>query len=119
MKHLAGIFLVGMAVAGAAGSASAESFSVVNSCSYTVYPGIYPPVYQNGGWACPGSSVVITVPSNFNGRVWGRTGCDGSNLAHCATGQWRHWPNARARRGRRERPSPSSTSMPPAPTGAT
>ena len=88
MKHLAGIILVGLAVVGGAGRASAASFSVVNSCSYTVYPGIYPPVYQNGGWSmAPGSSVVITVPNNFNGRVWGRKGCDGSSPARCATGQ--------------------------------
>ena len=30
---------------------------------------------------------MITVPINFNGRVWGRTGCDGSSPASCATGQ--------------------------------
>ncbi|HET6899695.1 MAG TPA: thaumatin family protein [Vicinamibacteria bacterium] len=88
MRHVVGMVVVALAVAGAAGTGSAQTISVVNSCSYTVYPGIYPPVYQNGGWTmAPGSSVVISVPSNFNGRVWGRTGCDSSSPARCATGQ--------------------------------
>src|SRR5262249_22583200 len=88
VKHLAAVLVVGGLVVGSARGATATNFSVVNSCSYTVYPGIYPPVYQNGGWSmAPGSAVTISVPSNFNGRVWGRTGCDGSSPAHCTTGQ--------------------------------
>ena len=33
-----------------AGGAAAAEFTVVNKCSYTVYPGIFPATYQNGGW---------------------------------------------------------------------
>ena len=50
MRHVVGVVVVALAVNGVASSGSAQTFSVVNSCSYTVYPGIYPPVYQNGGW---------------------------------------------------------------------
>jgi hypothetical protein len=32
------------------GSAVAADFTVVNNCSYTIYPGIYPATYANGGW---------------------------------------------------------------------
>jgi hypothetical protein len=88
VKHVLRTVLAGLAVTGVASRGSAATLGVVNNCAYTVYPGIYPPVYQNGGWAmAPGASVLITVPSNFNGRVWGRTGCDGSSPARCATGQ--------------------------------
>jgi hypothetical protein len=40
------------------------------------------------GWALPpGQSVTITVPNQYNGRFWGRTGCvfHGST-GHCQTG---------------------------------
>jgi hypothetical protein len=88
VKPLVWVISVGLAVTGVAARASAASFTVVNNCMHTVYPGIYPAVYQNGGWAmAPGSSVSITVASNFNGRIWGRTGCNGASPAQCATGQ--------------------------------
>jgi hypothetical protein len=32
------------------GAAVAADFTVVNKCSYTVFPGIFPATYQNGGW---------------------------------------------------------------------
>src|SRR5262249_39096343 len=82
------VVLIGLAVTGVAGSASAATFTVVNNCIHPVYPGIYPPVYQNGGWAmASGTSVTLSVPSNFNGRLWGRTGCNGASPAQCSTGQ--------------------------------
>jgi hypothetical protein len=66
----------------------AATFTVVNSCSYTIYPGIYPATYSNGGWTMnPGTSVSFTLPSGWNGRIWGRRGCDNSNPAQCTTGQ--------------------------------
>ena len=34
-----------------AGAAHAVTFTVKNNCSYTVYPGLYPAVYDNGGWS--------------------------------------------------------------------
>ena len=67
--------------------ALAATFTVVNNCSYTVYPGIYPATYQNGGWRMdPGTSVSFTLASGWNGRIWGRIGCNSASPAQCATG---------------------------------
>jgi len=40
------------------------------------------------GWVLPaGQSLTITVPDNWNGRFWGRTGCVfHGGLGHCQTG---------------------------------
>ncbi len=66
----------------------ATQFTVVNNCGYTVYPGVYPATYANGGFQLnPGASVSFSVPSQWNGRIWGRIGCDGSSPALCQTGQ--------------------------------
>ncbi len=67
--------------------ATDTNVTVVNSCSYTVYPGIYPASYQNGGWEmAPNTSVTFSLPNPWNGRIWGRIGCDGSSPAICQTG---------------------------------
>jgi len=66
----------------------AAEFTVVNNCSYTIYPGIYPASYANGGWQmAPGTQVGFTLNSGWIGRIWGRTGCNSANPAVCATGQ--------------------------------
>jgi hypothetical protein len=79
--------LVAAAVLAWGGIAEASTFTVRNNCSYTVYPGIYPPVYANGGWSmAPGASVSFN-PGAFTGRIWGRTGCNSASPAQCATGQ--------------------------------
>src|SRR5690349_22222327 len=70
------------------GSAVAAEFTVVNNCSYTVYPGMYPATYQNGGWQmAPCTRVSFTLGSGWIGRIWGRTGCNSASPAVCATGQ--------------------------------
>jgi hypothetical protein len=79
--------LIGLVVLGVAASASAATLTIRNNCGYTIYPGIYPPVYQNGGWSqAPGASVNVTIASGWIGRVWGRTGCNGASPAQCTTG---------------------------------
>ncbi len=79
--------LVAAVVLAWGGIAQASTFTVRNNCSYTVYPGIYPAIYSNGGWTmAPGASVNIS-PGAFNGRIWGRTGCNSSSPAQCTTGQ--------------------------------
>ena len=66
----------------------AQTFTVVNKCGYTVYPGIFPPVFQNGGWSmAPGASVSFAPGNKFNGRIWGRIACNAASPALCATGQ--------------------------------
>src|SRR6201992_3489520 len=70
------------------GGAFAAQFTVENKCSYTVYPGIFPAAYQNGGWQmAPGTSVNFTLNSGFIGRIWGRTSCNSASPAVCSTGQ--------------------------------
>jgi hypothetical protein len=65
----------------------AATFTVNNKCGYTIYPGIYPATYSNGGWTmAPGSSVNFTLASGWNGRIWGRKGCNGASPAQCTTG---------------------------------
>jgi Thaumatin family/Ricin-type beta-trefoil lectin domain-like len=82
-----GSILAGILILGAAASARAATFTVKNNCSYTVYPGIFPPTYQNGGWSqAPGSTVSFNVASGWIGRLWGRTGCNGASPAQCTTG---------------------------------
>jgi hypothetical protein len=71
-----------------AAPADATTFTVKNSCSYTVFPGIFPAsVFSNGGWTlAPGASSTFTVPSGSVGRLWGRTGCNSASPAQCTTG---------------------------------
>jgi hypothetical protein len=65
----------------------AATVTVKNSCSYTIYPGIYPQTYSNGGWTmAAGSSVSFTLASGWNGRIWGRKGCNSASPAVCTTG---------------------------------
>ncbi len=79
--------LVALAVLAWAASSQASTFTIKNNCSYTVYPGIYPPVYQNGGWTMAPGATVSFNPGAFNGRIWARTGCNSSSPAQCTTGQ--------------------------------
>ncbi len=86
-RRLAVLAFVAAAIVAWANASQASSFVVKNNCSYTVYPGIYPPVYSNGGWTlAPGASASFS-PGAFNGRIWGRTGCNSSSPALCTTGQ--------------------------------
>jgi hypothetical protein len=67
--------------------AFAANVTVKNNCSYTVYPGIYPASYDNGGWEMTaGSSVSFTLANGWNGRIWGRIGCNSASPAVCYTG---------------------------------
>jgi len=69
-------------------TAGAATLTIKNNCGYTVYPGIYPPVFNNGGWSQgAGATVSFAINSGFIGRVWGRTGCNGASPAQCTTGQ--------------------------------
>src|SRR5260221_10272829 len=74
----------------AAHTPSAATLTVKNNCGYTIYPGIYPPTYSNGGWTMgAGAQVSFAINSGWIGRVWGRTGCNGSSPAQCTTGSCR------------------------------
>ena len=80
---LAGIIILAMSPA----RGFAANVTVKNNCSYTVYPGIYPASYDNGGWEMTaGSSVSFTLANGWNGRIWGRIGCNSASPAVCTTG---------------------------------
>uniref|UniRef100_A0ACD5ZSX0 Uncharacterized protein n=1 Tax=Avena sativa TaxID=4498 RepID=A0ACD5ZSX0_AVESA len=64
----------------------AATITVVNKCSYTVWPGALP---GGGVRLDPGKSWALNMPAGTAGaRVWPRTGCtfDASGRGHCVTG---------------------------------
>ncbi|KAG9128407.1 hypothetical protein FRC07_013747 [Ceratobasidium sp. 392] len=79
-------------------SACARTFTVVNACPFTVWPGVYTdpakgsavPLVEGGWEATSGSSRTFYVPDNWAaGRIWGRRGCDFTNVQgpeSCLTG---------------------------------
>ncbi|KAI0360479.1 Osmotin thaumatin-like protein [Trametes cingulata] len=62
--------------------ASARTFTVVNSCSYTVWyiftdpPGSSTPDQLTGWEQQPKQVVTFSVPNAWDGRIWGRRNCD-------------------------------------------
>ncbi|KAG2321239.1 hypothetical protein Bca4012_055822 [Brassica carinata] len=78
---------------GAVSVVSGTVFTIQNSCSFTVWPGILTgnggAQLNDGGFTLnPGASVDVTAPAGWSGRIWGRTGCnfDGSGVGRCLTG---------------------------------
>ncbi|KAG8092861.1 hypothetical protein GUJ93_ZPchr0012g20566 [Zizania palustris] len=70
-------------------SVDAVTITVVNRCSYTVWPGALP---GGGVRLDPGKSWSINVASGTRAaRIWPRTGCnfDGSGRGRCVTGDCR------------------------------
>ncbi|XP_019054474.1 PREDICTED: pathogenesis-related protein 5-like [Nelumbo nucifera] len=71
---------------------SGTILTVVNNCDYTVWPGIYNaggPILDSRGFELTqGSSRSFQAPTGWNGRFWGRTGCNfnASGQGSCATG---------------------------------
>jgi hypothetical protein len=63
----------------------------VNKMHFTIWAAASPdssaPLARTGWVLKPGHSVTFTVPSHYNGRFWGRTGCSFRNgRGHCLTG---------------------------------
>ncbi|XP_074560003.1 pathogenesis-related thaumatin-like protein 3.5 [Curcuma longa] len=77
-------------LSGARRTEEARVFTIVNYCKTTIWPGITPGEdFDGGGFALnPGESVVFTAPVGWNGRIWGRTGCnfDSDGTGSCQTG---------------------------------
>ncbi len=72
---------------------SARTFTFVNTMSQTIWVGDLNnpghPLLNNGGWAlAPGQTYTLTVPGDWAGRFWGRTGCtfDSAGNGTCLTG---------------------------------
>ncbi|EIM80662.1 thaumatin-like protein [Stereum hirsutum FP-91666 SS1] len=67
------------------GVVDARTFTVTNSCPYTIWPALFTDLHagnavpqQATGWeAAPHTSVSFHVPDNWvAGRIWGRRNCD-------------------------------------------
>ncbi|KAG5123626.1 hypothetical protein JHK82_030363 [Glycine max] len=76
------LFLVFREVSGA-------TFTFVNKCDHTVWPGILgaPQLGSTGFELAKGGSKSFQAPTGWSGRFWGRTGCqfDGSGKGTCVT----------------------------------
>ena len=83
---------LGLGSLGMASRASADSgtFTLVNRTSQTIWPGVTGNSIPNGGGFAldPGASMTFSVPADWSGRIWPRTGCnfDPSGNGSCATG---------------------------------
>ncbi|KAG8842703.1 hypothetical protein FRB96_004821 [Tulasnella sp. 330] len=75
----------GIAISTFASSAAARTFTVINGCTFTIWPALYTDLNvgtatpsQPTGWEqAPGTSVSFVVPNNWAaGRIWGRRDCD-------------------------------------------
>uniref|UniRef100_A0A7C9DX05 Uncharacterized protein n=1 Tax=Opuntia streptacantha TaxID=393608 RepID=A0A7C9DX05_OPUST len=69
------------------------TFTFVNKCEYTVWPGILAnagsPRLDSTGFELPAdTSRGFRAPTGWSGRFWGRTGCnfEGSGIGYCVTG---------------------------------
>jgi hypothetical protein len=70
--------------------APARTVTLVNRTRETIWPAAWPgAVNGRTGWRLPaGGSLTITVPGDWNARLWGRTGChfDAAGRGGCVTG---------------------------------
>ncbi|KAK6120512.1 hypothetical protein DH2020_045742 [Rehmannia glutinosa] len=76
-----------------AGVYSAATFTFVNKCEFTVWPGILSnagiaPLPTTGFVLQTGESKTINAPTSWGGRFWGRTHCteDSTGKFSCVTG---------------------------------
>ncbi|KAI3464823.1 hypothetical protein Pfo_021486 [Paulownia fortunei] len=76
-----------------AGVYSSATFTFVNKCAFTVWPGILSnagidPLPTTGFALQTGESKIINAPSSWGGRFWGRTHCsdDSTGKFSCVTG---------------------------------
>ncbi|KAJ1397637.1 Thaumatin, conserved site [Sesbania bispinosa] len=83
------LFLLTLSVSGVIST----TFTLVNKCDYTVWPGILsnagvPPLSTTGFVLQTGESSTITAPTSWGGRFWGRTLCsqDSTGKFSCVTG---------------------------------
>ncbi|MEZ0112409.1 hypothetical protein ABH920_006431 [Catenulispora sp. EB89] len=68
--------------------AGGHLITIVNAVNQTIWattnPNAQHPIPQTSWRLDPGQSVTFAVPQGWGGRVWGRTGCNGSG--HCLSG---------------------------------
>ncbi len=80
-------------IAEPAGASSDTTFTFVNSSTQTIWVGAVGNAGKvtpnGGGWAmAPSSTTTLSLPGDWAGRFWGRTGCnfDASGRGPCQTG---------------------------------
>ncbi|PNT65024.1 thaumatin-like protein 1 [Brachypodium distachyon] len=73
--------------------ALSTTFTLTNSCSYTVWPGLLssagtPALGTTGFALAPGESRAVDAPGAWSGRIWARTLCSTNDQGRftCATG---------------------------------
>ncbi|KAJ7443976.1 thaumatin-like protein [Mycena galericulata] len=67
-----------------ASTVAARTLTVYNACPFTIWPAIFTSAggqpSQPTGWSAGAyTAVTFSVPSDWNGRVWGRRDCDFSS----------------------------------------
>ncbi|KAG5234617.1 G-type lectin S-receptor serine/threonine-protein kinase [Salix suchowensis] len=68
------------------------TFTITNSCNYTVWPGVYSdgtPAFSTAGFSLEkNESKILKAPASWIGHFWGRTYCteDSSGIFSCITG---------------------------------
>lgn len=69
---------------------SSNTFTIVNYCKETIWPGItHSENFSGDGFTLkPGQSAIYTAPAGWSGRIWARTGCnfDKNGNGKCQTG---------------------------------
>ncbi|KVI07794.1 Thaumatin [Cynara cardunculus var. scolymus] len=87
------IFILSIAQFFLQGVISSATFTFVNKCDKTVWPGILSnagiaPLQSTGFALQKGESKVLNAPSSWGGRFWGRTHCseDSDGKFSCGTG---------------------------------
>lgn len=90
--HYSYTMLLSLALLFISKGASDATFTFVNKCDYTVWPGILssagsPTLDSTGFQLTKSTSRSFQAPTGWSGRFWGRTGCnfDGSGQGSCAT----------------------------------
>lgn len=83
------LFTLNLALLFISKGVTAATFTFVNKCDYTVWPGILgsPKLDSTGFELQKGGSRSFQAPTGWSGRFWGRTGCnfDSSGHGSCAT----------------------------------
>ncbi|GAA5955210.1 hypothetical protein JCM21900_002239 [Sporobolomyces salmonicolor] len=94
MRYLSARTITFGAIGAVLGSTS-RTVKIVNSCPYTVWPAVSgftdnsEPYSDTPGWEQKsGEFKSVTVPSTWNGRIWGRRACktDSSGTLNCVAG---------------------------------
>lgn len=92
-RHLSYTTLLSLSLLLISKGGSGATFTFVNKCDFTVWPGILsgagsPKLESTGFTLTKGSSRTFQAPTGWSGRFWGRTDCnfDDSGSGSCATG---------------------------------